>query len=70
MTTKDSSDDSRVTGPVIVAQEYLDLAYEAVVLEERFGRVGLYKTLHAMNKVTETLGWEIAAKTSKRESTK
>ena len=39
-----------------------ELAITLVKLKDKAGRMGMYKTMHALDEATRAIGWEIAEK--------
>lgn len=43
-------------------EEAKTIASELVKLKDRLGRIGMFKTMHAMDAATGSLGYELAAR--------
>lgn len=44
------------------------LAIELVYLKARAGKLGLFRTMHALDKATQEIGWEIAVQLDPKQA--
>ena len=48
-------------------KEWSQFANELVAMKARAGQIGLLVTMHAMDKATQAVGWEIATKLDRKQ---